>query len=136
MDGTIEISSVLAIAAAITTVGGAWLTIRKISKDTRKEREIEVAKILQLAKEADARMKTDWEASRKLHLAEIENKIEANKRDLANLRDTVEKDMDHMRQTYNGEIRNLGEKIEGLRIELRDQHGQLVNLLTEMISKS
>lgn len=109
-------------AVAISTVGGAWLTIRKIAKDAEKSKKDQAATILQMAKEADNAIK-----------AKIEARVEAVEVQLLNLKESVQKDMDHLKETYNGEIRNLGEKIEGLRIELRDQHGNLVQLLTKLI---
>lgn len=135
MDGSIEISTLLAIAGAVSAIGGAWLTVRKIAKDLKKERDLESAKILQAAKEADAKMKADWEAARKLHLSEIDNKIASVEQRLNNLEESVAKDFSHVRETFNGEIRNLGEKIEDLRSDLHSQHGQLVALLTKMIDK-
>lgn len=114
--------SIMALAAAITTIGGAILVVQRIGKNYRKEREHESAKVLQAAKEEDALIK-----------AKLEARIEGIKSDLKNLELNVNKDFEHIRETYNGEIRNLGQKIEELRSELRNQHGQLVALLTKMI---
>lgn len=133
METNIQLSSLLAIAGSITALGGAWMTIRKLSRDFRKERELEAAKILQEAKEADSKIKAVWEAKRDSLEKEFENKYAHLAQRLDNLEESVAKDFAHVRETYNGEIRNLGDKIEDLRTELRSQHGQLVNLLSEMI---
>jgi DNA repair exonuclease SbcCD ATPase subunit len=120
-----NIQSLIPAAGAIATLGGAWLTIRKIAKDASKQKREQAAEILHAAKEEDALLK-----------AKLEAKIESVKAQLANLESSVNKDLDHLKETYSGEIRNLGQKIEELRSELKTQHGQLVTLLTEMIKKS
>lgn len=117
-----DLGTIVSISVSISAIGGAWLTIRKIAKDAEKTRKEQAAEILHEAKEADAEMKLKLEA-----------KIAALSTQVKNLEVNVEKDLDHLKQTYNGEIRNLGQKIEELRSELRNQHGQLVQLLSEMI---
>lgn len=112
-------------AGIITTIGGAYMTVRKIARDAEKRKKEQVAEILHAAKEEDA-----------LVVAKLEAKIIALQTELSNLEANVNKDMDHLRETYNGEIRVLGEKIEDLRSDLKNQHGQLVQLLTEMIKKN
>lgn len=116
--------NIIALSSAIITIGGAWLTIRKIAKDNQKSRKEHEAAVLQQAKEEDQLIRLDLEA-----------KIRSIKADLKNLEANVNKDLNHLKETYNGEIRNLGQKIEELRSELKNQHGQLVGLLTEMIKK-
>lgn len=118
MDYSVEIGSLLAAVIA------AWTIPWKISRDIRKEREAEAAKVLQAAKEADSKIKAEMVA--KVELLEVEFK---------NLKHEVDKDFAHLRETYNGALANLGQKIEELRTELRNQHGQLVSLLSEMIKK-
>lgn len=118
----LDTNTLLAICGLVTVMGGAVLTIQKILKNIVSGRELRDAKILQEAKEAISTMRTELEAD-----------IQANSLEITNLKENVEKDMQHLRETYNGEIRNLGQKIEDLRSELRNQHGQLVALLTKMI---
>ena len=100
-------------------------TVRKVSKDARTARQEQANEILKVAREEDEFLKGAMEA-----------KLEAVKSQLANLELNVNKDLEHLKETYSGEIRNLGQKIEDLRSELKNQHGQLVGLLTEMIKKS
>lgn len=120
-----EMQTLFPVAATITTLGGAWLTIRKIAKDAAKAKKEQAAEILHAAKEEDELLK-----------AKLDAKINAIRQELENLEENVSKDMNHLKETYNGEIKNLGQKIEDLRSELKNQHGQLVQLLTEMIKKN
>lgn len=122
-----EISSemIMGLAGAVITLGTAYLTIQKVIKSRAKDKAAEKAEILQEAKEHTATVKV-----------ELETKISALETKLTTLEESVAKDMEHLRETYNGEIRNLGQKIEDLRSELRNQHGQLVQLLTKMIDHS
>lgn len=119
---SISIGTLVALAGVVTAIGGAWLTVRKIQKDHNDEKELVAAKILSEAKEQDALIR-----------AELEARMSALQIQVETLESSVNKDLEHIRQTYNGEIRNLGQKIEDLRSELRNQHGQLVGLLTKMI---
>ena len=114
--------NLMPFAVGITTIGGAWLTIKKIARDAKKSEKERAAEILQEAKEADTATRLKMEA--KYH--DLEMKVK-------NLESSVEKDIGHLKETYNNEIKNLGQKIEELRSELRNQHGQLVQLLTEMV---
>lgn len=109
------------------------MTVRKLNRDFKKERDLERAKILQEAKEAAAKVKQDLISQREIAHQELIHKYANLETRLDNLEESVAKDFAHVRETYNGEIRNLGDKIEDLRTELRDQHGQLVQLLSKMI---
>jgi hypothetical protein len=112
-------------AVTFTVLGTAWITFKKIASDARKSRKEQADEILQVAREEDSLLK-----------AKLESRIESVKAQLSNLELNVNKDMTHLRETYSGEIRNLGEKIEELRSDLKNQHGQLVTLLTEMVKKN
>lgn len=116
---------ILSLAGIVTAVGGAWLTVRKIQKDKEQQREAFKASILAEAEE-----------SFKLKEKDLQAKIEAAEGRLDSLKESVEKDLSHLRETYNGEIKNLAIKIEDLRSELRNQHTQMVSLLTKMIDNS
>jgi chromosome segregation ATPase len=120
-----DISALLPAAGVIITIGSAYLTIRKIQKDSEKSKKEQSAEILQSAKEEIALKEKDLQSRFNL----LDTRIE-------NLETSVEKDLQHLRETYNGEIRNLGTKIEELRSELRNQHTQMVSLLTKMIENS
>jgi chromosome segregation ATPase len=120
-----EFSTLLPTAGVLITLGSLYLTVRKIQKDGDKAKKEQAAEILQAAKEEIALKDKDLSAK----LAALDTRIET-------LESSVEKDLQHLRETYNGEIRNLGQKIEDLRSELRNQHTQMVSLLTKMIDNS
>lgn len=118
-------AQILVPVGSLIAIGSLVLTLQKIAKNFKKDREEHAAKILQQAKEEDALIK-----------AKLEARVDKLSHELKTLQASVGKDIEHIKETYNGEIRNLGEKIEELRSELRNQHGQLVNLLSEMIRNS
>lgn len=124
--------AILLVAGAISAIGGSWLTVRKIQKDADASREKSEGAILAKSQaQVDKAM-----AERKLIQKEFEGRLSEIEQDLAAHKAAVEKDFAHVRETYNGEIRNLGQKIEDLRSELRNQHTQMVTLLTKMIDNS
>jgi hypothetical protein len=118
MDISIEVGSIVTVI--ITAWGGLWGIASKI----RKEREAEAAKTLAEARKADAVIK-----------AEMESKIRLLEEKLKNIEHSVAQDFAHLKETYNGALANLAQKIEELRSELKNQHGNLVDLLTELIKK-
>lgn len=120
-----DIQTLLPIAGTVTTLGTAWLTIRKISKDASKAKREQAAEILHAAKEEDALLRSRLEA-----------KIQALAVEVSNLEISVNKDMDHLKETYTSEIKNLGEKIESLRDELRNQHTGILSLLSKLVDKN
>ena len=105
-------------------IGTLILTLQKVFRNFRKERDEYAAKILQTAKEDDNLLK-----------AKLEAKLEALDTKLKNLEISVNKDMTHLKDTYTSEIKNLGEKIETLRDELRQQHSGLIELLSKIVGK-
>jgi predicted nuclease with TOPRIM domain len=117
--------AILAVAGAITIIGGSWLTIRKIQKDADASKKALSDEILKSAKEE--LIKKEFELQAKLD--KLNTRVET-------LEDSVEKDLHHLKETYNGELKNLATKIEDLRSELRNQHTQMVGLLTKMIDNS
>lgn len=119
-----QISEIQAYGALGIAMGVATLTVtlQKVFKNFRKERDEYAARILQTAKEEDNLVKTKMEA----RFAEIETKVRT-------LEISVEKDISHLKETYSAEIKVLGEKIELLRDELRNQHSQMVTLLSKLI---
>lgn len=112
------------IATLLTAIAGCYVPVRAVLNRRDKEKKRLAATILQSAKENDTALKLHLE--NRIH--EIEGKLES-------LRENVDKDLSHLKETYNSEIRFLGQKIEELRKEVHDQHGQLVQLLTKMIGR-
>ncbi len=114
--------SIMIPTSALIAIGTIVATWQKIAKNFARDRDERDAKVLQAAKEEDVLMRIQFEA-----------KLMAQSEALKVLETAVNKDMDHIKETYNNELKNLGSKIEELRAELRGQHGQLVQLLTKMI---
>ena len=119
-----QISEIQYYGALGIAMGGATLTVtlQKVFKNFRKEREEYSAKILQSAKEDDSRLRIRLEA----RLDKMETQI-------VTLETKINSDIDHLKEIYSAEIRVLGEKIETLRDELRNQHSQMVTLLSKLI---
>lgn len=120
----LNMSTIMGIAAAISTIGGAYMTIRKIAKDAERRKKLHSAEILQAAKMEDKALRQALEA--RMH--ELEN-------GLKDLRQDINKDIKYLKESYNVELKNLGEKIENLRDELRIQHTGILSLLNKMIDK-
>jgi CII-binding regulator of phage lambda lysogenization HflD len=108
--------------AVITTISGLVLTIQKIVKNAKKDRDEHAAKILQAAKEDDNLLK-----------AKLEARIEKIDAQVKNLELNINKDIANLKDVYSAEIKGLGEKIEVLREELRLQHSQMITLLTKLV---
>lgn len=121
---SISIATIMSLAAVVSAVGGAYMTIRKIVNDSEKHRKQHSAAILQSAKEADNTLKLS-----------LEGRIHELETSLRDLRGDIDKDINHLKESYNTEIRNLGEKIENLRDELRQQHSGILTLLNKVIDK-
>lgn len=133
---TLDTGTIIAIFTGFAGLVSCTYYLQAVAKNFRHDKELFEATILQKAKEAVSAAEAKLLADRQILLTTLESRIDSVEADLEAHRREVVKDLGHIRETYNGEIRNLGEKIEGLRRELRDQHGQLVGLLSEMIKKS
>lgn len=114
----------MSIASAISVLGGAWLMIRKIAKDADRSKKNHAAAILQSAKEADSLIKT-----------KLDGKIHDLEAQIRNYQENTEKDIEHLKETYSNEIKNLGEKIENLRDEVNSHHSQIIVLLGKMLDR-
>lgn len=132
----LHVGTVIAICTAIGGLVTFVYYVQAVLKNFRHDKEAFKAEILQEAKQEIEKFKLESTARREVLYNQLDNKIDALDQHLESHKSDVSKDLMHIRETYNGEIRNLGEKIEGLRRELRDQHGQLVGLLSEMIKKA
>jgi CII-binding regulator of phage lambda lysogenization HflD len=107
------------MAVAVVTL---VVTVQKVFKNFRKEREEYAAKILRIAKEDDSLLKAKLEA----RIEKIDTKVRT-------LEIKINSDIGHVKEIYSAEIKVLGEKIETLRDELRNQHSQMVTLLSKLI---
>lgn len=117
--------AILSVATAVATIGGAYITVLKIQKSRKEAKEAERQAILDEVNQILALKEQEFKAQ----VEEVSSRVDG-------LEASVKKDLDHIRETYNGEIRNLGEKIENLRTELRNQHGSLVQLLSKLIDNT
>lgn len=111
------------LVLGIGTIAGAYLTLAKIKAGFKKEIESEIEAAIENARsiaEADIR--------------EFNLKLEAVSRDIQSLEAKVDRDIEYVKTIYNNEIKVLGDKIENLREEVKNQHAQLVGLLTKMIT--
>ncbi len=118
------IQLIVPIAATIGTVGGAWLTIQKIKRNIREEKDIELKEILSSAREEIAVVRS-----------ELELKINETQNNLKNLEININKDIEHLREIHISEVRSLSEKIQSLRDDLRTQHTSILDLLNRLVSK-
>ena len=117
-------SLIIQIALAASTLAGLYVSVGQLKSGFKKELEDETAKALDLVK---ATSQTD--------VVMLKGQIDNLAKEINRLEDSFQKDVSHIRETYNSEIRNLGHKIEELREEVRGQHSQLVTLLTKLVSE-
>jgi polyhydroxyalkanoate synthesis regulator phasin len=103
-------------ATALAGVAGAWF---KAKKDIKAE----------IAKDIQA-LKDHYKAEHE----KVDLRLDAVRNEILGLEKKVERDIEHVRMTYNSEVRNLTEKVEGLREEVRQHHGQLLGLLAKLVS--
>lgn len=108
---------------ALGAIGSILLTFQKVKKEFNSdiERRIEAVKL---------GAEDDLKAEMRLMSA----KLEILQKDMASMEAGFQKDIAHIKDTYNSEIKNLGDKVEHLREEVRLQHTQILGLLTKMLS--
>lgn len=111
------------VIAVVSALAGLFLSLIQVRSAYKKELEEETKKMIELAREAS-----------KNEITVLKNQIESLSKEISRLEESFQKDVGHIRETYNSEIKNLGNKIEDLREEVRMQHGQLVALLTKLVS--
>lgn len=64
-----------------------------------------------------------------------DSKITLLEQQIRSIEEMVNKDIIHLKESHSNEIKNLSEKIEELRDEVRNQHSQLVQLLSKLVSR-
>ncbi len=111
------------VLGALAAILGAAATFSKLKASFREELREETDKAIEYARDA---------ARNDVELLKVQ--VENLSKEINRLEDSFQKDVAHIRETYNNEIRNLGNKIEELREEVRGQHSQLVTLLTKLVS--
>jgi hypothetical protein len=135
-DLNITLTSIVGAAVAVGTIAGSYIKIRKIFADREKYQHLQRALILQEAKEADAQLKAAIDARREVLYQEITSRIKAVETRIDNVEEAVNKEISHIRDSYNSEIRFLGSKIEELKDEVRTSLSQVVILVSKLIDKN
>ena len=111
------------LAGAITAIGGIYSGTRHILASSRRKKEEYRQSILNQASQEMAKIKS-----------ELEEKIKDLEVELAVQKENLSRDIGHMREIYNAEIKVLADKIDSLRTDLQDQHSTMVNLLTKLVN--
>lgn len=130
------ISHIIELASMLTVFGGAYHTLHKIKRDHKEDRQAHKDEILNEVEAADLKLSKELHTRIDLLLKDGEAKFNEMRKDLDSMVRALESEIDHIKEKQAGEIRNLGEKIEDLRSELRTQHGQLIALVTKLIDKA
>lgn len=112
------------VAGAVTAVGGVIHVVQRIFANLKTKKEEYKRSILKQAKAEAEAVRIDLEAQ-----------IKALEKELENQKLNVSKDFSHLRETYNAEIKALGEKIANLHLDLTNQHQSLVVLLTQLVNR-
>jgi len=109
-----SLSSIAEAAGSVAVIATAYLKLRKIVHERKKQKEVEKAIIIQEAKEIALKYKR-----------ELESKIEL-----------LQKDLDNVKANHSTEIKYVGERIQELRDEVRSQLSQIVTLVSRLIDKA
>ena len=115
---------IVGLSTAISGLSGAYWKFTKAAKQKSEDKELEKALIIQQAKEISHK-----------HKEELEAKIEALSQKILNIEESVNKDLSHIKETYNNEVRFLGTQISELKDELRTSLTQVVTLISRLIDK-
>jgi len=119
---TISNDTIVAATGAIAALGTVWAIIQGISHGLKRRKAAYRQAIIDEAK-----------AEMELVKLLLEEKIRKLEVELETQKQSVQREMAHMGELYNAEIKVLGEKIENLRIDLQAQHANLVGLLTRLV---
>jgi|ERR1035437_718443 hypothetical protein len=132
---SLSLPSILGTLAALSSIFGGYLKIRRSIKDRQEAKVLEKALIIQEAKEFSNEHKLLLEAKLIALEAEMLAKMETLSQKITNIDESVNKDLEHIKEAYNSEIRFLGSKIEELKDEMRTSLGQVVMLVSKLIDK-
>lgn len=107
---------------ALGSIASVFLTAQKLVKHLKSEKEKEIEQVLDKAMAELQKEKTL-----------LEMKIQACFDENERLKESLEKEIEFTRTSYEIEIKNLGDKIESLKEEVRSQNTQILNLLSKLI---
>jgi hypothetical protein len=111
------------VLTALGSIAGLWLTFIQIKKKVAEEFQSKVNSAIDTAAKAGE------------HQADLlRRELELLDGKIQSLESSFAKDVEHIKSTYNNEIKNLAERIDVLRDEVRGQHSQLVGILTKMLN--
>jgi predicted RNase H-like nuclease (RuvC/YqgF family) len=116
------VSAAEAIGGAATAIGSTWAAIKHIQYNKKFKKEKERQEILSKASEEMAKI----EVKLNVRINQLEIELEAQKL-------SVSTEFVHVKDTYNSEIRVLGQRIQELRQDLADQHSSMIQLLTRLV---
>jgi formylmethanofuran:tetrahydromethanopterin formyltransferase len=111
-----------AAAGAITAIGGVYTAVKKWIKHSADKKEKYKQDILSQARSETEKFKV-----------ELEEKIEKLETEIETQKQSIYKDIGFLKESYSNEIKNLTEKIDNLRDELKTQHTGILSLLTKLI---
>lgn len=111
-----------AAAGAITAIGGIYTAIKKWLRHSAEKKEQYKQDILRQARNEANKFRM-----------ELEQKIERLEVEVKTQKQNIYKDIGFLKESYSTEIKNLTEKIDNLRDELKTQHVGILNLLTKLV---
>jgi len=111
-----------AAAGGITAIGGIYTAIKKWIRHSTDKKEKYKQDILKQARSETEKIRR-----------ELEDKIEKLEIEVETQKQNIYKDIGYLRESHSNEIRNLTEKIEELREDLKIQHVGILNLLTKLV---
>ncbi len=110
------------IIISLGSIASVFLTAQKLIRHLKSEKEKEIEQVLDKAMAELQKEKTL-----------LEMKIQACFDENERLKESLEKEIEFTRSSYEIEVKNLGEKIESLKEEVRSQNTQILNLLAKLI---
>jgi hypothetical protein len=110
------------IIISLGSIASVFLTAQKLIRHLKSEKEKEIEQVLDKAMAELQKEKTL-----------LEMKIQACFDENERLKESLEKEIEFTRSSYEMEVKNLGEKIESLKEEVRSQNTQILNLLAKLI---
>jgi hypothetical protein len=113
---------ILASAGTITTLAGAAYAVLKVLRELKKVKKAETDRLIEECKELDSILR-----------GKLEVRINILETQLHGLEASVNKDISNLKENHTLELKNLSDRIENLRDDLRGQHSQILNLLTKLV---
>ena len=112
------------LGGAVTAVGGLYAIVKRLMANSKRKKEEHKEVILNIAKE---------EAERIVGL--LEDKVKKLELEVEIQKNNISKDLTHLRETYDNELKSLGEKIELLRADVAQANSSIVGLLTKLVNR-